>query len=922
MSNDGGTYALEDTYDASQDIEFTFSLNPNGGQKGFGIYPALNGEPAGFDGVIIYEKDDANKTPVLSLGGNYSNDTLNPEFFIEEIEDANYPDHLVFKMADSGFSNERTARLIIKADKLENEKTYSLFFPKTIKTYNNGSPKQLGSDVTIEFSTAAERAAVQSWVTGDCTATLYDDGTFVVEAKEGTAGETEQNYSGTNMPPWNDSQYVEQIKKAEVKEGVTSIGKQFFSGCVNLSSVDLPDSLTSIGQQAFKKNISLERIVIPKKVTSLPRYVFSDCEKLSEVVLQEGFLTLERQWVNYTCKSLTSLTLPASVNNLPMQSLSIPSLKDVYINSKAEDITIHNNVCSYNGQKVAFHVKCDQLEAFNTKYPEGTFQASNVTSATFVGDIHSAAEPIRENNVSATCTTKGSYDEVVYCSGCHTELSRETKEVDKLAHQAADAVKENEVAATCTKEGSYDEVVYCKDCHTEMSRETKKVDKLAHTEEIVKGTPATCTEKGLTDGKKCSVCGEVLEAQKEIPAKGHTEEVIKGKAATCTEKGLTDGKKCSVCGEVLEAQKEIPAKDHTKADAVKENEVAATCTKEGSYDEVVYCKDCHTVLSRENKKVDKLAHTEEIVKGTPATCTKAGLTDGKKCSVCGEVLEAQKEIPAKGHTEEVIKGKAATCTEKGLTDGKKCSVCGMVLKVREDIPALGHDYKDGKCARCGETDPNYKPVDPVEPSDTKLVVKNVNGDFIAVRGTKSTTKASDYTGIAPEVNNRKVWWRVVNGDVVPNATGVFKNEYGWWRVENGTVNFKAQEIYKNQYGWWKTTNGKVTFDETGVFKNHYGWWRVEDSKVNFKANGIYKNQYGWWKTTKGKVTFKENGVFKNEYGWWKVEDSKVNFKFTGIAKNEYGTWYVKNGKVDFSKNGKVTYAGKTYQVTDGKAKLA
>lgn len=49
---------------------------------------------------------------------------------------------------------------------------------------------------------------------------------------------------------------------------------------------------------------------------------------------------------------------------------------------------------------------------------------------------------------------------------------------------------------------------------------------------------------------------------------------------------------------------------------------------------------------------------------------------------------------------------------------------------------------------------------------------------------------------------------------------------------------------------------------------------------------------------------------------------KVNFKFTGIAKNEYGTWYINKGKVDFHKNGKVKYDGKTYKVTDGKAKLA
>lgn len=283
-------------------------------------------------------------------------------------------------------------------------------------------------------------------------------------------------------------------------------------------------------------------------------------------------------------------------------------------------------------------------------------------------------------------------------------------------------------------------------------------------------------------------------------------------------------------------------------------------------------------------------HTEEVIKGTPATCTEKGLTDGKKCSVCGEILEEQKEIEKLPHTEEVIKGTPATCTEKGLTEGKKCSVCGEVLKEQKEIRELGHKYENGKCTRCGAEDPDYKPVEPEKHYDG--VVKGPDGK-----------------------------WAYYKNDVLQNDyTGIQKNQYGWWRILKGYVDFDAQGIYRNEYGWWKTTDGKVTFDETGVFQNDYGWWRVKDSKVDFDAQGIYQNQYGWWKTTDGKVTFKENGVFRNDYGWWKVEKSKVDFKFTGIAKNSHGTWYVKNGKVDFSKNGNVTYNGKAYQVTNGKAK--
>ena len=128
-------------------------------------------------------------------------------------------------------------------------------------------------------------------------------------------------------------------------------------------------------------------------------------------------------------------------------------------------------------------------------------------------------------------------------------------------------------------------------------------------------------------------------------------------APTCTETGLTEGKKCSVCGETLVAQ----------------------------------------------EVVDALGHTEEIVLAVAPTCTETGLTEGKKCSVCGETLVAQEVVAALGHTEEIIPSVAPTCTETGLTEGKKCSVCGETLVAQEVIPALSHDFVNGECSRCDAT---------------------------------------------------------------------------------------------------------------------------------------------------------------------------------------------------------------------------
>ena len=127
---------------------------------------------------------------------------------------------------------------------------------------------------------------------------------------------------------------------------------------------------------------------------------------------------------------------------------------------------------------------------------------------------HTPGEAVKEKEVAATCQKAGSYDEVVYCSVCKTELSRTAKTVDKLAHTPGAAVKENEVAATCQKEGNDEEAVYCTACKAELSRTAKTVDKLAHTpaeavkENIVASKPG---EKGHYDEVVyCSVCKEEL----------------------------------------------------------------------------------------------------------------------------------------------------------------------------------------------------------------------------------------------------------------------------------------------------------------------------------------------------------------------------------------------------------------------------
>lgn len=84
-------------------------------------------------------------------------------------------------------------------------------------------------------------------------------------------------------------------------------------------------------------------------------------------------------------------------------------------------------VIKYMGQEVTTFIEVTENETEDFDY-KGNNDNNDDTHT------HTPANAVQENVIAASCTANGSYDEVVYCSGCRQEISRQSKIIPATGH--------------------------------------------------------------------------------------------------------------------------------------------------------------------------------------------------------------------------------------------------------------------------------------------------------------------------------------------------------------------------------------------------------------------------------------------------------------------------------------------------------
>lgn len=249
---------------------------------------------------------------------------------------------------------------------------------------------------------------------------------------------------------------------------------------------------------------------------------------------------------------------------------------------------------------------------------------------------------------------------------------------------------------------------------------------------------------------------------------GHGELTHHGRSEpNCISEGNTEYWECGLCARYFldeAGTQETALKNvvlaktgHTPGEAVRENEIPATCTADGSYDEVTYCTVCSEKYSTEHKTIPAAGHRWSV----KYESDKSG--HWHICEVCGAVSDI----------EDHVSGGAATYAKPEL-----CTVCGYEMSPRKTSTggnSSGGTARPSRPAAATETRPGINGVQKSWADIAADIMKQGGGSAVISLNGETTVPADVIKAIADSrikaefiIDSIKSW--IIDGAAIKSAS--------------------------------------------------------------------------------------------------------------------------------------------------------
>lgn len=302
------------------------------------------------------------------------------------------------------------------------------------------------------------------------------------------------------------------LKAIVLPDTVVSIGTGAFSGCESLTKARLPkgtDEFTEIRPSTFQGCKKLKSVNIPAYVKTISANAFEGCEKLAKVTWEAKRDRLESigNSAFSGCAALTAFGIPSSTTVISQNAFAGCA--------KLRSITVPKKVVNLEAGAFAgcAKLKSVKLKLDITELKSGLFQ--NCAALTAI-DIPDSVETIASNAFAGCASlrkvawgkkvslkTIGAYA----FSGCAAlkklSMPGTVEFIDNTTFSGSPVT----VRAKCGTYGASWAV------SVKISRDIYRHRKVV----VDPARPATTTSTGLTKGKHCEVCGEVIKAQEVTP---------------------------------------------------------------------------------------------------------------------------------------------------------------------------------------------------------------------------------------------------------------------------------------------------------------------------------------------------------------------------------------------------------------------